>query len=178
MYPIALQFRPAVPRVKSCVPAVATAMSRRALSPPPLTASPLTVPDSPSPRSLHGDRTPLAPVMVAPATEPMPTRPVAADALPALFTPPRRSHAGVRFAFFGCVPGLPASPLLPTPSRGCSLPMLRCIHAPILPCTVRTASRQLPKLVDHLPREPSIASRCRHMSTIGHRPRTRSTPAA
>ncbi|CAE7730172.1 unnamed protein product [Symbiodinium sp. CCMP2592] len=146
-------------------------MSRRAPSPPPLTASPLTVPDSPSPRSPLGDRTPLAPVMAAPATaEPMPMRLAVAPDSPPPSPPssPREGDVTPEFA----LPPLAACPVcLQAPS---SQPQAEdavfpcCAAFTHLSCVVQCARRHgscpnCRAAVDHLPREPSIASRCRQL---------------
>ena len=145
-------------------------MSRRSPSPPPFTASPLTVPDSPSPRSPDGARTPLAPVLPAPATEPMPVEcPTGAPhSCPSPPSSPPRGEVTPEFA----VPPLAACPVcLQAPA---SQPQAEDAVFPCfalrsrLCCLVQCALRHgscpnCRAAVDHLPREPSIASRCRQL---------------
>ncbi|CAE7683973.1 unnamed protein product [Symbiodinium sp. CCMP2592] len=129
-------------------------MSRRAPSPPPLTASPLTVPDSPSPRSPRGDRTPLAPVMAAPATaELMPMR--EGDVTPEFALPP-----------LAACPVCLQAPSSQPQAEDAVFPC--CAAFTHLSCLVQCARRHgscpnCRAAVDHLPREPSIATRCRQL---------------
>ncbi|CAE7314420.1 unnamed protein product [Symbiodinium sp. CCMP2592] len=151
-------------------------MSRRAPSPPPLTASPLTVPDSPSPRSPRGDRTPLAPVMAAPATaEPMPMRLPAAldspppsppsspgegDVTPEFALPPLASTWNLRHLRRMTRPSPLSATTPPAPSRGQTLlnPWSRSTSAPF----AADASRGL----------PWILLSCRTLACTGRRCRS------
>ena len=145
-------------------------MSRRSPSPPPFTASPLTVPDSPSPRSPDGARTPLAPVLPAPATEPMPVE-CPTDAPHSCPSPPSSPPRGEVTPEFA-VPPLAACPVcLQAPA---SQPQAEdavfpcCAAFTHLSCLVQCALRHgscpnCRAAVDHLPREPSIACRCREL---------------
>ena len=161
------------PKQNSAVPVPAPyhAAMRRARSSPPLTASPfVTVPDSPAPRSCEGACTSLAPVLAAPATDPMPECSTEAPHrcpsphLPAAMLRPSSLCPPWLRVWSACKP--PPSNTKPRCGPPVGPPMLRYVHALIS------------RLVQCALRHGSCLNCRAATATIWYRPTARSTSGA